>query len=250
MGRLENKVAIITGAAGGIGKETAKAFLKEGAKVTLVDLDEEKLEEIKEDLSSFGELLVVPADVSKEDQVKNYVDKTVEVFGQVDVFFNNAGVTGDRTPLVDIELEDFDNLMAINVRGVFLGMKYVLPIMIEQERGSIINTSSVDGLRGSPELSPYSASKHAVVGLTKSAALEVAEKSVRVNSIHPSPVDTEMMTGLEDGEGQDQFLEQIPLDRYADAEELASLVLFLASDDSEFITGAQYRIDGGMGAQQ
>lgn len=190
MGRLENKVAIITGAAGGIGKETAKAFLKEGAKVTLVDLDEEKLEEIKEDLSSFGELLVVPADVSKEDQVKNYVDKTVEVFGQVDVFFNNAGVTGDRTPLVDIELEDFDNLMAINVRGVFLGMKYVLPIMIEQERGSIINTSSVDGLRGSPELSPYSASKHAVVGLTKSAALEVAEKSVRVNSIHPSPVDT------------------------------------------------------------
>lgn len=250
MGRLKNKVAIITGAAGGIGKETAKTFLEEGAKVTLVDLDEENLEDIKEELNSLGEILVVPADVSEEEQVKNYVEQTTKAFGQVDIFFNNAGVTGDRTPLVDIELDDFDNLMNINVRGVFLGLKYILPVMIEQESGSIINTSSVDGLRGSPELSPYSASKHAVVGLTKSAALEVAEKGVRVNSIHPSPVDTEMMTGLEDGDGQDQFLQQIPLDRYADAEELASLVLFLASADSEFVTGSQYRIDGGMGAQQ
>ena len=250
MGRLEDKVAIITGAAGGIGKETAKTFLEEGAKVTLVDLDEETLEDIKEELVSLGEVLVVQADVSEEDQVKHYIEATTKAFGQIDIFFHNAGVTGDRTPLVDIEMDDFDNLMNINVRGVFLGLKYVLPRMIEQKSGSIINTSSVDGLRGSPELSPYSASKHAVVGLTKSAALEVAEKGIRVNSIHPSPVDTEMMTGLEDGEGQDQFLEQIPLDRYADAEELASLVLFLASDDSEFITGSQYRIDGGMGAQQ
>lgn len=250
MARLNNKVAIITGAAGGIGKETAKTFLEEGAKVVLVDLEEETLEDVKEELNSLGEILVVAADVSDEEQVKNYVEQTKDAFGQVDIFFNNAGVTGDRTPLVDIELDDFDNLMNINVRGVFLGLKYVLPVMMEQGSGSVINTSSVDGLRGSPELSPYSASKHAVVGLTKSAALEVAEKGVRVNSIHPSPVDTEMMTGLEDENGQDEFLEQIPLDRYAEPEELASLLLFLASDDSAFITGSQYRIDGGMGAQQ
>jgi NAD(P)-dependent dehydrogenase (short-subunit alcohol dehydrogenase family) len=255
MGRLDGKVAIITGAAGGIGKETARTFLEEGAKVALVDLAEEELNDLEDDLKEFGELITVTADVSDEDDVKNYVQETKNAFGQIDVFFNNAGVTGDRTPLVDIELEDFANVMNINVNGVFLGLKHVLPVMMEQENGSIINTSSVDGLRGSPELAPYSTSKHAVVGLTKTAALEAAEKGVRVNSIHPSPVDTDMMRGLEDSnkdqeEAQAEFAEDIPIGRYAKPVELANLLLFLAADDSEFITGSQYRIDGGMGAQQ
>lgn len=247
---MEDKVAIITGAAGGIGKETAKTFLEEGAKVVLVDLAEDDLVELKNELEPLGEVMTVTTDVADEADVQNYVEKTKEKFGRIDILFNNAGVTGNRTPLVDIDVEDFNQLIGINVRGVFLGLKHVLPVMIDQGSGSIINTSSVDGLRGSPELSPYSASKHAVVGLTKSAALEVAQEGVRVNSIHPSPVDTEMMTGLEEGDGKDQFLEQIPLDRYATPKEIASLMLFLASDDSEFITGSQYRIDGGMGAQQ
>lgn len=251
MGKLDGKVAIITGGAGGIGKETARTFLNEGAKVALVDLDEEALKEVENELNDLGDILVVPTDVSDEEQVKNYVEKTKEAFGRIDILFNNAGITGTRTPLVDIEMDDFDNLMDINVRGVFLGLKYVLPTMIEQESGSIINTSSVDGLRGSPELSPYSASKHAVIGLTKSAALEVAEKKVRVNSIHPSPVDTEMMKGVEgEDKSQADFAEDIPLGRYAEPIEVTNVVLFLASDDSEFVTGSQYRIDGGMGAQQ
>lgn len=251
MGKLDGKVAIITGGAGGIGKETARTFLNEGAKVALVDLDEEALKDVENELNELGDILVIPTDVSDEEQVKNYVKETKEEFGRIDILFNNAGITGKRTPLVDIEMEDFDNLIDINVRGVFLGLKYVLPIMIEQESGSVINTSSVDGLRGSPELSPYSASKHAVVGLTKSAALEVAEKNVRVNSIHPSPVDTDMMKGVEgEDKSQADFAKDIPLGRYAEPQEVTNVVLFLASDDSEFVTGSQYRVDGGMGAQQ
>lgn len=256
MARLDNKVAIVTGAAGGIGKETAKTFLEEGAKVALVDMSEDALNELKEEFSSYDGFITVTADVSEEADVKNYVEETKKAFGRIDILFNNAGVTGEQTAIVDLEVDDFTNILSINATGVFLGMKHVLPTMIEQESGSIINTSSVDGLRGSPELAPYSASKHAVVGLTKSAALEVADHGVRVNSVHPSPVDTEMMDNLESGSGgdedeaKDEFLKQIPLGRYADPRDLAKLLLFLASDDSAFITGSQYRIDGGMGAQQ
>lgn len=136
-----------------------------------------------------------------------------------------------------------------------MGLKHVLPLLVEQRSGSIINTSSVDGLRGSPGLAPYSASKHAVVALTKTAALEVAESGVRVNSIHPSPVDTSMMEELEKGSGdeetaKEEYISTIPLGRYAKADDISKLALFLASDDSTFISGSQYRIDGAMGAQQ
>lgn len=255
MERLKDKVAIITGAAGGIGKVTAQYFLDEGAQVALVDMSKEDLAEIDKELNSYDGYITITADVTKEEDVKNYVKKTKEAFGRIDILFNNAGVTGIQTPLVDLELEDFNNVLDVNATGVFLGLKHVLPTMIEQESGSVINTSSVDGLRGSPGLSPYSASKHAVVGLTKSAALEVAEHNIRVNSIHPSPVGGDMMENLEAGAGggeeaKEEFLQQIPLNRYAKAKDLAKLLLFLASDDSEFVTGAQYRADGGMGAQQ
>lgn len=255
MGKLDGKVAIITGGAGGIGKETAIRFLKEGAKVSLVDLSEESLSKVKEELNSYGELITVQADVTKEEDVKNYVQETTEQFGKIDILFNNAGITGKKTSLIETPVEAFDNVLAINTRGVFLGLKHVLPVMIKQENGSVINTSSVDGLRGSPELAPYAASKHAVVGLTKTAALEVADKNIRINSIHPSPVDTEMMRKIEAAANPDNpeavkgdYSKAIPLGRYADSSDLASLVLFLASDDSKFITGSQYRIDGGMGA--
>lgn len=253
--RLDGKVAIITGAAGGIGEITAQLFLEEGAKVALVDMSEEALNEVEGFLSDYGGHISVIADVTKEEDVQNYVEKTKEAFGRIDILFNNAGITGDLTDLVDLEVEDFNNVLEINATGVFLGLKHVLPTMIEQESGSIINTSSVDGLRGSPGLSPYAASKHAVVGLTKSAALEVAEYGVRVNSVHPSPVETSMMDNLEAGmedveDAKEEYTKDIPLGRYADPRDLASLVLFLASEDSKFITGSQYRIDGGMGAQQ
>lgn len=255
MKRLENKVAIITGGAGGIGKVSAKRFLEEGAKVVLVDLFQESLDQTKAELDKLGEVITIQADVSQEDDVKNYVDKTVERFGKIDVFFNNAGIEGKVAPITEQKVEDLDKVLAVNVRGVFLGLKHVLAVMKEQGYGSVINTSSVAGLSGSPNVTPYIASKHAVVGLTKATAVEVAPYKIRVNSIHPSPVNTRMMRSLEEGFAPGQaeaakadMEKSIPLGRYGESEDISNLVLFLASDESSFITGVQYRVDGGMGA--
>ncbi|MCM3217878.1 SDR family oxidoreductase [Niallia taxi] len=255
MKRLENKVAIITGGAGGIGKVSAKRFLEEGAKVVLVDLFQESLDQTKAELDKLGEVITIQADVSQEEDVKNYVDKTVERFGKIDVFFNNAGIEGKVAPITEQKVEDLDKVLAVNVRGVFLGLKHVLAVMKEQGYGSVINTSSVAGLSGSPNVTPYIASKHAVVGLTKATAVEVAPYKVRVNSIHPSPVNTRMMRSLEEGFAPGQaeaakadMEKSIPLGRYGESEDISNLVLFLASDESSFITGVQYRVDGGMGA--
>ncbi|RUQ23979.1 glucose 1-dehydrogenase [Peribacillus cavernae] len=256
MANLDGKVAVITGGAGGIGIKTAEYFLKAGANVVVVDLIEETLDKAKSALNTFGDIITIKADVSQESDVKNYVKKAVDHFGKIDIFFNNAGIEGKIAPLVDQSVEDFDKVINVNVRGVFLGLKYVLPVMMEQGHGSIINTSSVAGLEGSPNLSPYITSKHAVVGLTKAAAIEAASANVRVNSIHPSPINTRMMRSIEEGfnpgqaeSAQQAFSQGIPLGRYGEASDIAKLVLFLASDDSAFISGSQYRIDGGMGAQ-
>ena len=255
MTRLANQVALITGGAGGIGKVTAKRFLEEGAKVVLVDLFQEALDQAKAELEAIGEVITVQADVSKEEDVKNYVDKTIENFGRIDVFFNNAGIEGKVAPITEQNVEDLDKVLAVNVRGVFLGLKHVLAVMKEQGSGSVINTSSVAGLSGSPNVTPYIASKHAVVGLTKATAVEVAPFKVRVNSVHPSPVNTRMMRSLEEGFAPGQaeaakadMEKSIPLGRYGESEDISNLVLFLASDESAFITGVQYRVDGGMGA--
>lgn len=248
--RLENKVAIITGGSGAIGKATAALFLDEGAKVVIVDINEDALKQAADEFSN-SNLSFVKADVTKADEVKNYVDHTVKKFGKIDIFFNNAGVEGIIKPIEEYPEEEFDKLMAINVKGVWLGMKYVLPQM--NEGGSIINTSSVAGLMGTASMTAYITSKHAVIGLTRTVALEAADRKIRVNSIHPSPVDNRMMRSLEDGFAPGageavklSFINTIPLKRYATNEDIAKGVLFLASDDSQFITGSKLVIDGGM----
>lgn len=256
MKRLQDRVALITGGSGGIGKATAARFLEEGARVVLVDLDADGLAAAQASLDGGDRVRTVAADVSREEDVQRYVQATLDAFGRIDVFFNNAGIEGKVAPLEAQDIAMFDKVIAVNVRGAYLGLKHVLPHMYAAGSGSVINTSSVAGLRGSAGVAPYVTSKHAVTGMTKVAALEAATHGVRVNSVHPSPVNTRMMRSLEAGfdpahaEAAKAAMEQaIPLGRYGESEEIASLVLFLASDESRFITGAQYRIDGGMGAQ-
>ena len=253
MKRLQDKVAIITGGAGNIGKVTAKIFLSEGAKVMLVDINKTDLEKVVAELGSENVRFCV-ADVSKSKDVENYVDETVKQFGKIDVFFNNAGIEGVVSSIVDYPEDIFDQVIAVNLKGVWQGNKYVIPQM--NDDGSIIMTSSVAGIVGSANLGAYVASKHAVVGIMRTAALEVAPRKIRVNSVHPSPVNNRMMRSIEEGASaghgkdvQKQFEAMIPLGRYAEPEEIANLVLFLASDESQFITGTTQIIDGGFCAQ-
>lgn len=253
MKKLENKVAIITGGAGSIGETTAKLFLEEGAKVMLVDLNEEILKETIEKLKHKNVKYCV-ADVSKSIDVANYVNETLKAYGKIDVFFNNAGIEGIVKPIADYPEEIFDKVIAVNVKGTWLGNKYVLPQM--NDGGSIIMTSSVAGINGSPNVSAYITSKHAVVGIMRATAVEAATRKIRVNTVHPSPVDNRMMRSLEEGfsaghaaEVKKNLEATIPLGRYAEPIEIAKLVVFLASDDSQFITGTTQVIDGGLSVQ-
>jgi NAD(P)-dependent dehydrogenase (short-subunit alcohol dehydrogenase family) len=254
MKRLKNKVVMITGGAGGIGSTTARLLLDEGASVMLVDINEDELRQTAEHLNDNDRVAFYKADVSIEKDVKDYVDATMEKFGHIDVFFNNAGIEGDVKPITEYPVETFEKVFEVNVKGVWLGLKYAIPAMKKNDDGgSIIITSSVAGLAGTANVSPYVGSKHALVGIMKSAALELAPYKIRVNTINPSPVDNRMMRSLEKGFGggesgytRKQFEQMIPMGRYAKNEEIAALVLYLASDDSTFITGSVHRIDGGM----
>jgi len=250
MGRLDGKVAIITGGSGGIGLATVKLFLKEGAKVTIVGSRNETVEAALAATKEYGDNVTgIAADTSTEEGVKSYVKATLDKFGTIDILINNAGMEGKVAPLVDAKVEDFDKVIAVNVRGTWLGLKYVLPVLYEKKSGSVINMSSIGGLSAGPmPVSPYVTSKFAITGMTRIAAIESAPYQVRVNSIHPAPVETRMMRSLEDSAGasREQVASGIPLGRYAEPGDVAALALFLASDESSFITGSNYRIDGGM----
>ncbi|QPQ32599.1 SDR family NAD(P)-dependent oxidoreductase [Lysinibacillus sp. JNUCC 51] len=250
--RLENKVAIITGGGTGIGKETALLFAKEGAKVVITDINEQSGSAAVKDIQAIGgEALFVHHDVSNEDDWKKVADETINTFGKVDVLFNNAGIYIIK-PLAEIELAEWNRLMSINVTGVFLGMKHIMPLMAKQNKGSVINASSIAGLTGAAGHVLYGASKGAVRIMTKDAAMEYASAGVRVNSIHPGYIDTRMADYASEttGNSKEQLGKNLfPLGRLGSVNEVAKMVLFLASDESSFSTGAEFVIDGGATAK-
>jgi NAD(P)-dependent dehydrogenase (short-subunit alcohol dehydrogenase family) len=250
MTRLQNKVAIITGAVGNIGLATVQLFLEQGAKVMMVDRDHAQIEAILARLNT-DQVAGITADVTNASDVKRYVEKTVERFGKVDIFFANAGIEGAVKPLVDYPDDGFDDVMSVNVKGVFLGLKYVLPEM--NDGGSIVITSSIMGMKGSLKTVGYTASKHAVVGLMRSAARSVGGKGIRVNSIHPGYVESDMMRRIEQvdqpenpEESRKQRLASVPMGKYVLPHDIAQSVLFLASDESRLVTGQTLVIDGGF----
>ncbi len=250
MERLKNKVALITGGAGGIGLATAKLFLEEGAKVMLVDISKDALEKASGELDHEN-LSYYVADVSKVKDTQNYVKHAMEVYGKIDIFFNNAGIEGTSSPISEYPETMFDKVVAVNIKGVWLGCQHVIPRMTDG--GSVMITSSVAGLKGFIGLGAYVASKHAVVGIMRVAALEFANRKIRVNSIHPGPVNNNMMRRIEKDMSPESpqevmkgFEAAVPFGRYAESTEIAEMALFLASDDSKYITGRTHVVDGGM----
>jgi len=245
-------VAIVTGAAGGIGRAASLALAERGATVLAVDLDEAGAEQTAAAVSEAGgSASAVRADVTDPAAVAGYVAECERRYGGVDAFFNNAAYEGAIAEIPDYPLDEYDRTMAVNVRGVFLGLQAVIPALRRRGGGAIVNVSSQAGLRGVPNLSAYSASKHAVIGLTRGAALEVAGDSIRVNCVCPGPTDTRMMRDIEDvvrGRGGDPsaFVDRIPVGRYGRPEEIAELVAWLLLDAPPFLTGAVLPIDGGM----
>ena len=247
------KVALITGGGGGIGRATALGFAARGARVMLVDHDEAAGEASAGVVrQQGGEARFTRADVSRATEVRHYVQATLDAWGRIDCFFNNAGIEGKIAAVQDYDDDMFDRVIAVNLRGVFLGMKHVLPVMLRQGSGAVVNTASTAALFGGPGMAAYVASKHGVLGLTKVAASDVADQGVRVNAICPGPVETRMMRSLEaqrnpaDPEAVHAANRaSMPTGRYTLPEEIAGAVLYLCSDLAGNVTGTQVVIDGG-----
>ena len=253
--RLDGRIAVVTGAAGVIGTATIRLLAERGARIVAVDRREADLKSAIRDLPASAQPLAVTADVTLEDEVADYVRAATDKFGTIDVFYNNAGIEGEIKSIPDYPLETFRKVLDVNVVGVFLGMKHVLPVMLKQNRGSIINTASIAGLMGSPQIAVYSASKHAVIGLTKSAAWECANTAVRINCVCPGLIDSRMLSTIIAGRNpgnapvpNDRLVERIPARRLGHASEVASIVAFLASDEASYVSGSAYTVDGGRTA--
>jgi NAD(P)-dependent dehydrogenase (short-subunit alcohol dehydrogenase family) len=247
MGKLDGKVAIVTGGASGIGRATVELFVREGAKVLSADWDEKGTEVV----AGMADAAFLKVDVSSAEDVQRMVAEAVKRFGGLDILFNNAGIEGDQALSADCTIENFDRVIAVNLKGVFLGTKYAIPEMLKRGGGSIINTASIAGLVGFPNIPAYCASKGGVVQLTKVTALEYATQGIRVNAICPGVIWTPMVerfTSVDSG-ARAAFEAAEPVGRFGTSEEVAQMALYLASDDSKFCTGAPFIIDGGWVAR-
>ena len=246
---FHDKIVLVTGGAGGIGRAACIAFAAAGAKVVCVDRSPAEGESVvAEIVTDGGQAIFVAADVTDAAQVRGYVERTLASFGRVDVFVNNAGIEGAVAPLVDYPEDTFDRVIAVNVRGVFLGLKYVLPVMQSQRAGVVINTGSTGSHVGATGVAAYVASKHAVLGLTRCAALEVAGDGVRVNAVCPGSTRTRMLQSLAEERGKQAGLEfnlATPNGRIAEPDEIAATMLYLASDAARHIVGQSIILDGG-----
>ncbi|WP_195576242.1 SDR family NAD(P)-dependent oxidoreductase [Paenibacillus sp. 1001270B_150601_E10] len=246
------QIAVVTGAGSGMGRVTSIKLAKEGKKLVLVDFNapaaEETLNLIKQE---HGEGIVVQADVSKNADVERYVQAALDTYGRIDIFFNNAGVISKPNLLADTPEEEFDRVIAVNFKGVFLGMKHVLKVMEEQGSGVIINTASTAGVKPEHSVSVYSASKHAVVSLTKSAAMEYSSKGIRIVAVCPGGVQTNLVAGFQKSIEETGHVPEIQyprIGRMAEAEEIANVVAFLASPEASYMTGSIVVVDGGLTA--
>ena len=253
MKTLQDKIALVTGGTSGIGRATAIAYARAGAKVVVSGRREQEGKETVALIEKAGGTgLFVRADVAKEADVKNLVEATLRAYGRLDLAFNNAGIESSVIkPTHEQDDADFDRVFAINVKGVYLSMKHEIPAMLKGGGGSIVNTSSIAGLVGMPGAGPYVASKHAVIGLTRAAALEHAKTGIRINVVSPGAVATDMMDRFVGGseEMKAGFAAMHPMGRVAQPEEVAQTVLFLCSDAASFITGQSILVDGGFTAQ-
>ncbi|BFM08323.1 SDR family NAD(P)-dependent oxidoreductase [Halioxenophilus aromaticivorans] len=249
--RLENKTALITGAAGGIGLAAVKRFLQEGANVMMADMDEERLAAVAKELAT-DKVAYMAVDVSDEQQVKSLASSTVETFGGINVFVANAGIEGKMGEIIDSDVDNLMKVLDVNVKGVWLGLRYVIPAMKDAGGGSIVITSSGAGVKGAAGMVPYNTSKHAVIGMMRCAALECTKYNIRVNTVNPGPIETRMMDSIAEGlvpGSANDFRNQLeaitPMGRYGKVDEVANLMLFLASDESSYCTGSVYMVDGG-----
>ena len=245
MGKLDNKVAIITGGNAGVGKEIAKLFASEGAKVVISARRQQVLEEAAKEIEAAGgTVLCVPTDISKVDDVKNLVSKTVETFGQLDILINNAGITKDGL-MLRMKENDFDAVIDVNLKGTWNCMKHATKLMMKQKYGRIVSMSSVVGVMGNAGQVNYAASKSGIIGMTMSLAREVGSRGITVNAVAPGFIQTAMTDVLSD-EIKEQMKSQIPLGTFGSVQDIANAVVFLASDEAKYITGQTLHVDGGM----